>query len=219
MITRDFPQARERMVLDEVIGKGVTSPAVVQAMRAVPRHLFVEEGMSRQAYGGSALPIGWRQTISAPQMVAIMTEALEVQKGHKVLEIGTGSGYQTAVLAQLSSRIVSVERLPELATLAQGRLRQLGLDGVVVKVGDGSQGYPEAAPYDRILVTAAAPAVPEPLLRQLADGGVLVVPVGDLREQTLLRYRREGDQFHEDALCRCTFVPLLGQSGFSGDEG
>ena len=218
MITRDYPQARERMILDEVIGKGIRDPRVIEAMRAVERHRFVEPGMAVKAYSGSALPIGWRQTISAPQMVAIMTEALEVERGHKVLEIGTGSGYQTAVLARLTPRIVTVERVPELAERARERFQALGLEGIVVKLGDGSQGYPEAAPYDRILVTAAAPRAPQPLLEQLAEDGLLVVPVGDLREQTLLRYRRSGDRFHEDVFCRCTFVPLLGKDGFAAGD-
>jgi len=211
---RDLPRARERMVREEVVGKGIRDARVIEAMSEVPRHRFLPEALEGDAYGPSALPIGLGQTISAPYMVALMTEALRLGGGEKVLEVGTGSGYQTAVLAHLTPRVVSVERIPELAQRAQRLLASLGLEGVVVKVGDGSLGYAEAAPYDRILVTAGAPEIPLALKTQLADGGVLVAPVGGRLEQVLLRITRSGDRFAEEPLCRCVFVPLVGKEGF-----
>ncbi len=211
---KDFPQARERMVRDEVVGRGISDPAVIEAMGAVPRHRFVPEAMEHEAYGPSALPIGGGQTISAPQMVALMTEALQCSRGTKVLEVGTGSGYQAAVLARMGCRVITVERVPELARRAQTLFRELGLDGIVVKVGDGSLGYRDAAPYERIVVTAAAPRVPRTLLDQLTGEGILVAPVGDRLEQTLIRVTREGETVREEAICRCVFVPLLGREGF-----
>jgi len=215
---KDYPKARERMVREEVTGKGIRDPRVVEAMGAVPRHRFVPEGMEEAAYGPSALPIGFRQTISAPHMVALMTEALRLTGKEKVLEIGTGSGYQAAVLARITGRVVTVERIPELAERAERLLRELGFPGVVVKVSDGTLGYPEAAPYDRILITAATPGVPRSILSQLAPGGTLVAPVGDRLEQTLTRITREGDRTAEEALCRCVFVPLVGREGFDEED-
>jgi protein-L-isoaspartate(D-aspartate) O-methyltransferase len=215
---RDFPQARDRMVDEEVVGRGIRDPRVIAAMRVVPRHRFVPEAMERDAYGGSALPIGGGQTISAPQMVALMTEALRLEGDEKVLEVGTGSGYQAAVLVQLGCRVISVERLPDLARRTQQLFGELGLAGIVIKVGDGSLGFKEAAPFDRIIVTAASPKVPMPLLEQLGPGGILVIPVGDRMEQTLLRYTRREDALEEEALGRCVFVPLLGREGFSGGD-
>jgi protein-L-isoaspartate(D-aspartate) O-methyltransferase len=214
---RDYPQSRERMVENEVIGRGVTDLRVIEAMRRVPRHLFVPPAMEHDAYSGSALPIGGGQTISAPNMVALMTEAMEVEPGMKVLEVGTGSGYQAAVLAAIGCRVITVERIPELARRAQRLFEELGLSGIVVKVGDGSTGFKDAGPYDRIVVTAAAPYAPRALLEQLVEGGILVAPVGDRLEQTLMRYTREGDRAREEALVRCVFVPLLGREGFEVD--
>jgi protein-L-isoaspartate(D-aspartate) O-methyltransferase len=211
---RDLPRARERMVREEVVGKGIRDPRVIAALSEVPRHRFVAEALEADAYGPSALPIGLGQTISAPYMVALMTEALRLEGREKVLEVGTGSGYQTAILAFLTPRVVTVERIPELAERARDLLASLGLAGVVVKVGDGSLGYAEAAPYDRILVTAGAPSIPATLRAQLADGGILVAPVGGRLEQTLIRMTRSGDRFTEESLCRCVFVPLMGKEGF-----
>ncbi len=214
---RDYPLARERMVEEELRAKGVTDESVLRAVRTVPRHRFVPEAMERDAYGPSALPIGEGQTISAPQMVGLMSQALQLQRGHKVLEVGTGSGYQAAVLAEMGGRVITVERAPELARRAQRVFQELGLTGIVVKVGDGSVGMKETAPYDRIVVTAAAPRVSRPLLEQLVDGGILVAPVGDRLEQTLMRYTRDPGGIREEALTRCVFVPLVGREGFPGD--
>jgi protein-L-isoaspartate(D-aspartate) O-methyltransferase len=215
---RDYPQSRERMVKEEAIAKGIDDPRVIRALLEVPRHRFVPEAMEREAYGCSALPIGSGQTISAPHMVALMTQALQLEGKERILEIGTGSGYQAAVLHHITARVITVERVSELARRAQRLFQELGLEGLVVKVGDGSQGYPEAAPYDRIIVTAAAPHVPSALLQQLGPGGILVAPIGDRMEQVLMRYRKRGDVVDEESICRCIFVPLLGKNGFAEED-
>jgi len=211
----DFAHQRERMVRDLIAARGIKDERVLAALRKVPRHLFVKEHLRSQAYGDHALPIGAAQTISQPYIVARMTELLEVGPEHSVLEIGTGSGYQTAILAQLARRVYSLERIAELAKEAIPRMRQLGLDNVKIQVFDGTVGWSEWAPYDRILVTAGAPKVPEPLLDQLAPGGTLLVPEGQLNMQRLVLYRksargemrrREGEDV--------AFVPLLGRHGW-----
>lgn len=215
MSSRDYPRARGRMVLEEVVGKGITDARVIEAMKRVPRHRFVPAAMEHDAYSGLALPIGSGQTISAPQMVGLMTEALDLVGEENVLEIGTGSGYQAAVLAELTHRVITIERLPELARRAQTLFSELGLDGIVVKVGDGTQGYLEAAPYDRIIVTAAAPQVSQTLLSQLAEGGFLLAPVGERMEQVLMRYHKTATGIEEESFCRCVFVPLVGREGYA----
>jgi protein-L-isoaspartate(D-aspartate) O-methyltransferase len=211
----DFAHQRERMVRDLIAARGIKDERVLAALRSVPRHLFVKEHLRTQAYGDHALPIGAAQTISQPYIVARMTELLEVGPEHSVLEIGTGSGYQTAILAQLGRRVYSLERIAELAQQAIPRMRQLGLDNVKVQVFDGTVGWSEWAPYDRILVTAGAPKVPEPLLDQLAPGGTLLIPEGQLNAQRLMIYRksargelrrREGEEV--------AFVPLVGRHGW-----
>jgi protein-L-isoaspartate(D-aspartate) O-methyltransferase len=211
----DFAHQRERMVRDLIAARGIKDERVLAAMRSVPRHLFVKEHLRTQAYGDHALPIGAAQTISQPYIVARMTELLEVGPNHSVLEIGTGSGYQTAILAQLGRRVYSLERIAELAQQAIPRMRQLGLDNVKVQVFDGTVGWSEWAPYDRILVTAGAPKVPEPLIDQLAPGGTLLIPEGQLNAQRLMIYRksargelrrREGEEV--------AFVPLVGRHGW-----
>lgn len=215
LIDTDEHQVLRRAMVDrEVVGKGIRDEAVIEAMIAVPRHWFVPEMPPEDAYGGKPLQVGCGQTISAPQMVALMTLTLRVRPGLRVLEVGGGTGYQAALLGRISGRVIAVERLPELAELAQARLDRMGMVGVRVVVGDGSLGYPTGAPYDRILVSAAAPAVPPALCEQLADGGVLVVPVGDRRVQTLTRLTRNGDAWTTEELGQCVFVPLLGEAGF-----
>ena len=213
---KDYPVARARMVEEEVRAKGVADPRVLDAMRTVPRHGFVPRGMEHAAYGPSALPIGSGQTISAPHMVGIMTEALRVSPGDKVLEIGTGSGYQAAILGRITRRVVTVERFPDLAEQARTNLAGIGMDWVIVKVGDGTLGYPEMAPYDRIIVTAGGPHVPPALVEQLVDGGILLMPVGDRDTQVLRRYTWNGSTLEEETLGRCIFVPLVGREGFPG---
>jgi protein-L-isoaspartate(D-aspartate) O-methyltransferase len=211
----DYAVQRERMVRDLIAARGVQDERVLAAMRKVPRHLFVKDHMRSRAYGDHALPIGASQTISQPYIVARMSELLELRPSHSVLEIGTGSGYQTALLALLAKRVYSLERVPELAHQAIQRMRELSLDNVKIQVFDGTVGWSEVAPFDRILVTAGAPKVPEPLLGQLAPGGALLVPEGPRHLQHLVLYRksakgevrrREGEEV--------AFVPLLGRHGW-----
>jgi protein-L-isoaspartate(D-aspartate) O-methyltransferase len=188
--------------------QGVTDTDVLDAMQAVPRHLFVSEAMTHQAYGNNALPIGWGQTISQPYIVAKMTSLLNLQRDSRILEIGTGSGYQTAILANLVDHVYSVERIKQLQMLAKRRLKQLDIYNVSTKHGDGWQGWPTKGPYDAILVTAAAANIPEALCEQLNDGGVMLVPIGDA-DQTLMKVTREGAKFHTETVESVKFVPLV----------
>ncbi len=210
----DFALARKRMVQQQIAARGVRDPRVLRAFEEVPRHLFVDEALWGQAYEDHPVSIGQGQTISQPYMVALMTDALGLMGHEKVLEIGTGSGYQTAILAKLSDWVYSIERLPELSRRAQKVLEELKIFNVNLIVGDGSKGWPPEAPYDAIMVTAGAPAVPEPLVAQLAEGGRLVVPVGSRALQVLIRVtRREGRIIKED-LGGCRFVDLVGEHGW-----
>lgn len=204
----------QRMVSEQLRQRGIKSEGVLKVMERLPRHLFVPHLRSR-AYDDAALPIECGQTISQPWMVAAMTAALGLQGTERVLEIGTGSGYQCALLALLAAEVYSVERIPQLAEQARIRLARLGLGRVHLKTGDGSLGWPEAAPFDGILVTAGAPSIPPPLLEQLAVGGRLVIPVGEGEVETLVRVTRERtDLLHHESLVECRFVPLLGRYGF-----
>ena len=188
-----FEAAREQMVEDQLCARGITDARVLAAMRSVPRHLFVDASMRQRAYEDAPLPIDAAQTISQPYMVALMSELLELDGTERVLEIGTGSGYQTAVLAELASEVFSVERLSTLAASARQRLATLGYgERVHVHAGDGGNGWPAAAPFDAIIVTAAAQSVPRPLIEQLADDGALVLPLGEEELQGLARIRRQG---------------------------
>lgn len=205
---------RERMVREQIEARGVTDRRVLEAMRRVPRHLFMPPEYRDAAYSDGPLPIGHGQTISQPYIVAYMTALLHLKGDEKVLEIGTGSGYQAAVLAHLAREVHTVERIPALADRAEGLLRRLGLTNVTVHRGDGTLGLPEFAPYDAILVTAAAPKVPQSLLDQLADGGRLVIPVGSHGVQYLERWRRLGEEFRRQVLDAVAFVPLIGQEGW-----
>ncbi len=223
MIFRDdlteYDRARERMVQSQIEARGIKDPRVLDAMRQVPRHLFVPVDMRGSAYRDSPLPIGEGQTISQPYIVALMTEMLGLSGEERVLEIGTGSGYQSAILSLLAREVYTVERLPNLAQRAEEVLRQLGYTNVHIRVGDGTLGWPEHAPYEAIIVTAASPEVPAPLLDQLADGGRLVAPVGPRWNQTLVRVRREGDRFRRERLTAVAFVPLVGKHGWREDDG
>jgi len=203
------------MVTEQLEARGISDARVLDVMRRLPRHLFVDEALRERAYDDSPLPIGEHQTISQPYMVALMTEALEVQQGAQVLEVGTGSGYQAALLAELGARVVTLERLPTLAERARGILAALGhLDRVTVEVADGTLGWPTAAPYDGIVVTAAAPCIPRPLLAQLAVHGRLVLPMGEADLQTLVRLRRRDDGLVEEYFGECRFVKLRGSYGW-----
>lgn len=206
--------ARENMVKTQLLARGIRDPKVLAAMRKVPRHLFVEEALRSQAYGDFPLPIGEQQTISQPYIVAFMTEALELTGTEKVLEIGTGCGYQAAILAEIVPEVYSIERLPSLAAKARRTLEALRYFNVKIKVGDGTLGWPEEAPFQGIIVTAAAPGIPRPLLDQLAMGGRLVIPVGDRYSQTLDVVRKTPEGIKHDYRGGCRFVKLIGSYGW-----
>ncbi len=218
-LLQQFEISRRRMVQEQVVNRGITNPRLIEALQKIPRHLFVQEAMAVQAYSDGPLPIGEKQTISQPYMVALMTDQLELTGCEHVLEIGTGSGYQTAILASLARRVYTVERIRSLAMQARKVLDSLHLLNVNIKVGDGTLGWSEEAPYDAILVTAGAPAVPETLITQLALGGRLVIPVGDASSQSLLRIRKgqDGTLRHETSV-GCRFVPLIGQQGWQQES-
>ena len=207
--------SRRRMV-ERLQKTGIRDPRVLAALRSVPRHCLVPDALQHRAYDESALPIGERQTISAPLVVATMSQALALRGDETVLEIGTGSAYQAAILSRLAERVISVERIPHLANRARSALDALGVSNVVVFLGDGSRGWPAEAPYDAIVVTAAAVSVPEPLLDQLALAGRLVGPFGDRDEQALLRITRGPDgKLEREQLGRCRFVDLVGEHGWA----
>ena len=211
----DWAARRREMVEQQLRRRGIRDERVLTAMSEIPRHEFVSPEHRAQAYEDHPLSIGQGQTISQPYMVAAMLQALELQGTEKVLEVGTGSGYQAALLARLASRVVTMEAEPLLAASARERLARLGLaDHIAIIVGDGSLGYPVEAPYDGIIVAAAAPEVPRPLLEQLAEGGRLVIPVGDLKCQELLQIRLINGQPVSRGLGYCRFVPLVGQHGW-----
>jgi len=210
----DDRELRVQMVERQIARRGVRDPRVLEAMRDVARHLFVPEDQRRHAYEDRALPIANGQTISQPYIVAVMTELLGPEPPHRVLEIGTGSGYQAAVLCRLTSRVTSIERHAELAEQARRVLGTLGIPNVDIRVGDGTEGLPDEAPFDRILVTAGAPAVPEVLKDQLAVGGRLVVPVGPSGHQYLTVVDRTSLGFEQHEHDACVFVPLIGRHGW-----
>jgi protein-L-isoaspartate(D-aspartate) O-methyltransferase len=211
----DFEALRERMLVEQLEARGFEDPLVTSAMRRVPRHLFVDAVHWSRAYDDHPLPIGDDQTISQPYMVALMSEALLLCGGERVLEVGTGSGYQSAVLAEMGAHVVSLERLPSLSGRARHVLESLGyLDRVQLEVGDGTLGWPAGAPYDAIVVTAGSPQIPRPLVGQLAEGGRLVLPMGDEDVQTLVRVVRSAQGLKEQCLGECRFVKLLGSFGW-----
>ena len=212
----DFRQARSRMVSQQLRARGIRDERVLEAFLKVPREEFVEPALREQAYADRALPIGFGQTISQPYMVAIMTEMLAPEPDDRVLEVGTGSGYQAAILAQLVRSVFTIERIPELAEQARQRLQRLGITNVSVRTGDGSLGWPEHAPYDGILVAAAAPAVPKALREQLRHGARLVVPTGPRGTQMLSIVTRTSEGFQKRREVPCAFVPLIGEQGWEG---
>ena len=206
--------ARKQMVEGVWKRLGLRNDDLRAILNAIPRHLFVDSALGAQAYTDTALPIGGGQTISQPTMVAMMTHALAPRKGDKILEIGTGSGYQASVLAHYTPRLYTVERHADLSRRAQALLEQLGFRNVIFKIGDGSLGWESWAPYDRIIVTAGAPVVSEKLKAQLADGGRLIIPTGGREAQKLLCVDRSGNSFRETDLGDCRFVPLVGKEGW-----
>ena len=210
--TRDaYETSRARMVEEQLVQRGVTDERVLAAMRRVPRHLFVEEPLRDRAHGDHPLPIGEEQTISQPYIVGLMSQLLELRGPEKILEVGTGSGYQTAVLAELARRVCTIERLPRLAERARALLEQLGCDNVWVRVGSGTLGWPDEAPFDRILVTAGGPSIPPPLFQQLGEGGRMVVPVGDVANQTLTVVEKVRGEMKTQLCGDCKFVKLVGK--------
>lgn len=209
---------RERMVRDLAERRGLKDARVLEAMRRVQRHLFVKDHLRTQAYGEHALPIAGGQTISQPWVVGRMSELLELAPEHSVLEIGTGSGYQTAILALLAKRVFSLERVADLAHQAIRRIREMGLVNVKIQVFDGTVGWSEMAPFDRILVTAGAPSVPQPLLDQLAIGGKLVVPEGTQQAQRLVVYAKSARGLRRKEEDAVAFVPLVGRHGWPGGK-
>lgn len=216
--TTDYGPPRERMVRDQLERRGIRDARVLAAMRKIPRHVFVDPSLARQAYEDSPLPIGEGQTISQPYMVAIMTAALALVGDERVLEVGTGSGYQTAVLAELANWVYSIERIPSLAERAEKTLARLGYENISNRVGDGSRGWPEAAPFRAIIVTAGSPTVPRPLVEQLQIGGRLVVPVGPPHAQTLRRVLKKEEGIEQEELVGCVFVKLVGEHGWDEEE-
>jgi len=211
-----FSLAREWMVRDQIEARGIKDKRLLKVMRKIPRHLFVDEALRNQAYNDYPLPIGEGQTISQPYIVALMTEALELKGQEKVLEIGTGSGYQTAILAELAQSVFTIERVPTLMQRAKAILDSLGYFNVAYKTGNGTLGWPEVAPFQGIIVTAAAPEIPQPYVEQLDIGGKLVIPLGDKFSQVLYKIIKLPDgRIKKEYLCGCRFVPLVGIYGWS----
>lgn len=211
--TTDFTALRHRMIEADLRGRGISDPRVLMAMAEVSREEFVPEALREEAYDDRALPIGCHQTISQPFTVAFMLESLGLRNGDTVLEVGTGSGYAAAVMSQLVTTVHTVERIPELAQAAQRRLQRLGYRNVHVHVGDGSVGLPEHGPFDAIVVTAAAEVLPPPFAKQLADGGRMVLPLGDAYSQSLYRFTKDGERLVSEDLGGFIFVPLIGRYG------
>lgn len=207
----NFKKARDRMVETQIVDRGIRDPRILEAMRKVPRHMFVDEALKEQAYSDHPLPIGDKQTISQPYIVALMTESLELEGHEKVLEIGTGSGYQAAVLAELADRVFTVERFPGLAFRANQNFQKLGYRNIIVRVADGTLGWPDEAPFDAIVVTAGTPRIPQPLVDQLGPEGRMVIPVGDRVTQELYLVERVPDGVRKTALGGVRFVDLVGK--------
>ena len=214
----DFDAAREKMVLEQLVDRGIKNQEVIRAFLKVPRHLFVEQALRERAYGDYPLPIGLNQTISQPYMVALMCELLELKGNEKVLEIGTGSGYETAILAQLAERVFSIERLDFLTQNARVVLDKLRYNNVVTKVADGTYGWREESPFDGIVVTAASPQIPKRLLDQLAVKRHLVIPKGDAFSQTLFKITKTEKGFDTKSITGCVFVKLIGKYGWENEN-
>ena len=213
-----FEAQRQAMVRQQLMPRGIRDPRVLAACAKVPRHLFVPPEQRTKSYLDHPLPIGHGQTISQPYIVALMTEALGLRPEAKVLDVGTGSGYQTNILAELAQLVYTIERIPELLESARHILQELGIQNVQFRAGDGTLGWPAAAPFDGILITAAAPQIPVSLLAQLAEGGRLVIPIGSAFTQNLTVVEKTGGKIQERILCSCVFVPLIGAEGWKETE-
>ena len=210
----DYRLAREKMVKNQLIPRGISDPRLLEVMGKVPRHLFIEEALVGEAYNDHPLPIGQKQTISQPYIVALMTEALGLTGKEKTLEIGTGSGYQTAILAELSNTVHTVERIKDLLVKARTLLAELGYINIFFKAFDGTLGWKDNEPYDAIIVTAGAPKIPQPLLDQLGEGGRLIIPVGNRFSQELIKVTKKRGSYIEKNLGGCRFVDLVGIHGW-----
>jgi protein-L-isoaspartate(D-aspartate) O-methyltransferase len=213
-MTHDYRLARERMVKNQLVPRGIKDQGVLRVMGKIQRHLFVEEALVGEAYNDHPLPIGHKQTISQPYIVALMTQALELTGQEKTLEIGTGSGYQTAILAELSETVYTVERIRPLLEKSRELLEKLGYTNIRFKAFDGTLGWKEHAPFDAIMVTAGAPKIPQPLLDQLTDGGRMVIPIGNKYSQDLIKLTKRKDTYREENLGGCRFVDLIGVHGW-----
>ena len=210
----DYVQARERMVREQLLSRGIKNPRVLRAMATVPRHLFLESDLWDHAYEDHPLPIGEHQTISQPYMVALMAEALELKGAERILELGTGSGYATAVLSQLCGEVFSIELVEQLALKSRRLLSSLGSRNVSVLQGDGTLGWEEHSPYDAVIISAAAPCIPRPLIEQLKTPGYLVLPMGEKELQSLVRIRKDSTGIREEYFGECHFVKLRGRYGW-----
>jgi protein-L-isoaspartate(D-aspartate) O-methyltransferase len=210
----NYELSRKQMVDQQIIRRGVSDPGVLAAMQKVPRHLFVQEALQYRAYDDNPLPIGEAQTISQPYIVALMSQNLNIKGGEKVLEIGTGSGYQAAVLAEMGAKVFTIERVEKLYHNSRKLLEELKYHDIAVKLGDGTIGWAEHAPYDRIIVTAGAPEVPKAYWDQLAEGGRIAIPVGDVHVQSLVLVDKVEGQQVKSEVCGCVFVPLIGKYGW-----
>ena len=215
MNEKDLARERHKMVAEQLVPRGICNPRVLSAFETIPRHIFIPEDEQAWSYGDYPQPIGFGQTISQPYIVALMTQSLSLTGAEKVLEVGTGSGYQAAILSLLVAEVHTVEIVPELAERARKTLAAMGIANVHLHIGDGSPGLHEFAPYDAILVTAAAPQVPRPLLDQLSDGGRLIIPVGSRGFQELEIWRRSGSSYKSEVILPVAFVPLRGQYGWN----
>ena len=214
MTEEEYSQERKRMVVEQIASRGLRDPRLLAVMEAVPRHRFVPSDHLNWAYADGPLPIGFGQTISQPYIVAFMTDALHLTGSERVLEVGTGSGYQAAILGQLAAEVHTIEFIPELAAQAEKVLQELGFTNIHIHSGDGSLGWPEGSPYDSILVAAAAPRLPQPLMDQLAEGGRIILPVGSRGFQQLEIWERRGKKFKHEASIPVAFVPLRGEHGW-----
>jgi protein-L-isoaspartate(D-aspartate) O-methyltransferase len=214
----DYTTQRKGMVDEQLIPRGISDKRVLDVFYSVERHKFIPEEQKEFAYSDFPIPIGQGQTISQPYIVALMTEALALTDDSKVLEIGTGSGYQAAILAKLAKEVYSIERFPNLAKNAQTLLDGLGYKNIKIKVADGTLGWPEEAPFDRIIITAAAPSIPAPLIEQLKEGGRLILPLGENFSQVLTLAEKKGGELYSQNICGCVFVPLVGKFGLFKKE-
>ncbi len=209
---------RRKMIEEQLVNRGIKDLAVMEAMSRVPRHLFVNSSLQHRAYGDCPLPIGENQTISQPYIVALMTQTLQLKGEERVLEIGTGSGYQTAIMAELAAQVFTIERVKPIARKSKELLGRLGYANIVFKVFDGTYGWRDQSPFDAILVTASTPEVPSALLEQLSDRGRLIAPVGGKEDQALVVFNKSGDRLVRREIGRCKFVPLIGKFGWPEEE-